>query len=125
MANESVKAASEATNLVGKGSVRLPINGGMIVEGYHAPSFSSKILSVGLLKKTFHILFSKTRRPYPACFFVRQGSGDVVHEVRERDGLFPIPLGREHDTDDKLALIAEPGTSEQNDLAKEWHAKRL
>ena len=105
MANESVKAASETTNLIGKGTIRLPINGGIIVEGYHAPYFSSNILSVGLLKKSFDILFSETRLPYPACFFLRPGSFDVLHEVRERNALFPTSLDCQQDAD-KLALIA-------------------
>ena len=46
-----------------------------------------------------------------------------MDEVRESGGLFPIPLGGEHDTDEKLALTAEPGTEKSNDLAKKWHAK--
>ena len=49
--NESVRVTNEKTNLVVKGTVHIPINGGMIVEGYHALSFSSNIISVGLFKK--------------------------------------------------------------------------
>lgn len=44
-------------------------------------------------------------------------------QVRERDGLFPIPLGGKHDADKRFVLIAKPGTTEQNDPAKKQHAR--
>ena len=53
-----VSVASGKSNLVGKGTVTLPINGSLKVEAFHAPQFESNIISVRALSKTYEIAFS-------------------------------------------------------------------
>ena len=123
ISNETVRAASESTNLVGKGTVFIPIDGGIIVEGYHAPSFSSNILSVGLLKDNFDVLFSKTFRDFPGCFFLRHKTLELIHSIRERDGLFAISLSTKRPSSNGLALNARTNEDKQLDIARKWHNK--
>ncbi len=57
---ENVQGANATSEIVGKGTISLPIGGGIDVEAYHAPKFSSNIISVGLLQKNFEIVFSES-----------------------------------------------------------------
>ncbi len=64
---ESVKAASSLSKLVGKGTVKLPIDGGIIIEAYHAPDFSANIISVRRLLGSYAIHFNKDATENAYC----------------------------------------------------------
>lgn len=49
MIGETVAAADVFSELIGKGKVKLPIDGGDVAMAYHSPKFSSHILSAGTL----------------------------------------------------------------------------
>ena len=116
---EPVKAAAGTTTIVGRGTVQLPI--GLIVQALHAPMFSSNILAVRLLSKTFEILFSSTIRGYEACFFIKQGTLDVLHEFRAHDGLYPMSMKQIEGQGTRFALNAKKKAT--NDDVEEWHRK--
>ena len=59
-------AASGVSRLVGQGEVSIPLGGSMVSTAYHAPHFSSNILSVGLLSSNFIVAFTDDIRPYNA-----------------------------------------------------------
>jgi len=61
ISQEPVIGATGISEIIGKGIIRLPIDNGIYVEAYHAPKFSSNILSVGLLQKQYDITFSECR----------------------------------------------------------------
>lgn len=49
MPEERVKSAVGETNIIVKRMVRLPINGEMVIESHHDPTFSYDIITVRLL----------------------------------------------------------------------------
>ena len=121
MTEETVKAAAGVTTIVIKGTVRMPVQGGMIVEAYHAPMYSSNILSVNLLSRTFEVLFSTTIRGYEACYFLMQNSMKVMYEFRMNDGYYPMDMleGDGHNHASKMVSDARENDKD-SDLAT-WH----
>jgi len=91
---EVVQAASSESRLVGKGKVWIPLHGGMIIEGYHAPEFSSHILSVPQLSTQFLIVFTNTIKPYNGCFIMLPRSHEVIWEAPLNDGLWTMDLSQ-------------------------------
>lgn len=57
--DEEVQSASGTSTIVGQGILRLPIDGGTLVEAYHSPNVSKNIVSVAQLSYTFNVLFKK------------------------------------------------------------------
>eukprot|EP00171_Calliarthron_tuberculosum_P001071 IDg1071t1 len=87
---ENVKAASGFSKIVGKGTVRLPVDGEITIEAYHAPEFSSNIIFVGLISISYRVLSDNDTRDYPACFFLRRGAFDIISEFKLEDNLYPM-----------------------------------
>ena len=89
---ESVKAASSTSKLVRKGTIKLPFDNGTIIEAYPAPEFSSNIISVQFLLKTYKVEFSENEQG-TAFFFVYQKEPHVlIAKIQEVDLLFPLKL---------------------------------
>ena len=63
---QDVIAASDVSILGSQGEVSIPPGVRMVIEAYHAPHFSSNILSVGLLSLDFIVAFSDDIRPCSA-----------------------------------------------------------
>ncbi len=79
---ESVNAASSTSKLIGKGTVQLPIDGGVIVEAYYAPEFSANILSVRLLLKIFKMESDENESGKAYCIIKdKNTSKPVLHAV--------------------------------------------
>ena len=120
---EPVKAAAGVAKIAGKGLVRLPVNNGMLVEAYHAPKFSSNILSVRLLQKNFEVLFSESIRGYPACYFLRKGTFNYAPRVQAPRRTVPLemPVEEGHGKGGIQAYIAR--RPRNGELVAEWHRK--
>ena len=89
---EPEQGATGITKIVVKGFVKLPIEDEILVEAYHAPTFSSNILSVALLNYRYEVVFTKCIRSYPACFLMRKKTSEIVTEFTLKIGLYPISL---------------------------------
>ena len=89
---EKVEAASGDTCIVGRGHVWIPLNGGMFIEVYHVPEFSSNILSVGKLSKSFDVKFTEKNRPYNGCFIIDPNNDEIIYETNIRDGLYEMKI---------------------------------
>ena len=118
MNEEPVRGATGFTKIVGKGTVRLPIDNGMIVEAYHAPAFSSNVLAVRLPSKDFEVLFSDSIRNCSGCFFLRKGTFDIVNKYPLENGLSPIKM----DMQKKQVQNFHAQVASVNSI-DEWHRK--
>ena len=112
---ENVQGANATSKIVGKGTVTLPIGDGINVEAYHAPKFSSNIISVEWLQKNFEIVFSESISVYPGCLFMKKGTMSIIDEVKLKDDLYPLILS-----------IPNPKSYQANAVKKnnsvdEWH----
>lgn len=56
-----------------------------MIEAYHVPDASSKILSVRLLLMNLEITFTRSLRPYIACLIMSKGYKDIIGEYPEKD----------------------------------------
>jgi len=116
IANESVQAAFGSTNILGRGKVWIPLNGGIEVTAYHAPQFTSNIIAVHELTELFGVHFSSTFKPYKACFIFEQNTKNILYEAKCIDGLYTLKM-------DRKFSAAASRTALVNPAAKEWHDK--
>lgn len=58
--SKAVQSATGESIVIGKGQVRLPIDGGVLVNDFHTPNFSTNIISVGQLSHLYDINFNPT-----------------------------------------------------------------
>ena len=93
---ESVKAASSTSKLVGKGTIKFPINGGILFEAYHVPYFSSNILSVRLLLKSCDIDFSENSIGQAFCTLKDKQTSATILCIPEEDCLFPLKIEKQN-----------------------------
>lgn len=76
--------------VVGKGNVEIPIKNGLVVEAYHAPEFSSNIISNHLLSESFKVL-QTTEEDWKRCEILRKGPrSEVIKVLNCVNGLYPI-----------------------------------
>lgn len=101
-----------------KGLVNLPIGSSSKVEAFHAPKFSSSIISVGILSEAYELEFSKSIRGYRASFFMRLETYKILTEVPLKNGLYPLtlPMSDIHSYD------VETFSKKKNEV-DEWHRK--
>lgn len=117
-----VHSASEASLVVGKGSVKQPF-GEYRVEAFHTPSFSTNILSPGLLSKYYNITFS-TDPPaasrVSSCIISKKtvlGNSDSIIPVtcfEISNGHFSIPLTPSSKTEPKSNTSGNASSSGQS-----------
>ena len=93
----------------------MPINGGLIVDAYHTPEFSSNIVSVRILAKTFEIVFSEHIRSYPACILMRPKTFEIIQDFPLIDDLYPIKLNKT-----KVKILQ---TRKLNYSPEDWHKR--
>lgn len=55
---QKVEYASGVSIIFGKGAIKLDWNGGIVVESYHLPQFSTTSILVGLLSQPFNLLLT-------------------------------------------------------------------
>lgn len=80
--HEDVQPASGTSLIVGIRDVYIPIAGGMYVEAFHIPQFAENIISVGLLSKSFDVLFSSDNHD-EFMLLHRKGNSEVsLHNCR-------------------------------------------
>jgi len=129
---ETVTVASSTSMVVGNGTICVPIDGGIHIEAYHAPEFSTNILSVGKLSEFFTVMFTSDPPAIagvPTCIIYRRGSTSIVYQTQVEDGLFTL-----NDSDNSSASSLEAaytvytsglgGPRKKNiDLALEWHCR--
>lgn len=72
----------------------IPVAGGMYVEAFHTPHFAENILSVGLLSKSFDVLFSSDNHDVSSCCFMVKGTPKAVFQTAEMGGLYRITVPR-------------------------------
>lgn len=92
---ETFRSAVGQSPIIGRGKFRLPIDGGITVEAFHTPLFSSNILSVGKLSYMYNITFSteiNNSETKSFCIFKRKVSTSVVVKQEMEDGLYAIKL---------------------------------
>lgn len=122
IAKETVAAAFGTPSfIIGKGSVSIPIEGGRIIEAYHAPQFHSHILSVSqaATKMNLRSVFGLDYRGYNGNrgFLIDQTNDQIVYQTPCRDGLYSIDLVNKAASTSK---ISEASNTRQ---ALEWHSK--
>ena len=129
LSEEPVRGAAGITKIVGKGMVHIPIGKGFYVEAYHAPEFSSNILSVRLLQKDFEVLFSESLKGYPACYLMEKGSHKIRAEFPLKRGLYPVSMNcykyqalainiKENPIDEWHRILGHPNPARQYALSK-------
>ena len=64
----------------------------MVIKAYHAPHFSSNILSDGLLSSNFIVAFTDDIRPYNACFLIEKGTWKIFWETQKKNGLYTLHM---------------------------------
>ena len=112
-------AASGVSRLVGQGEVSIPLGGGMVINTYHAPHFSSNILSFGLLSSNFIVAFTDDILPYNACFLIEKGTWKILWETQKKNGLDALNM---NNSISNIALTTVAMNVNQNP-AWEWHGK--
>lgn len=75
---EPVKAESSTYRIFGKRMFKLPIDGGITIEAYHAPEFSANIISVRLLLSTYAVEFAETCEAKAFCCIKRRTDLSLV-----------------------------------------------
>lgn len=93
--SKKVKSAAGQSSIVGRGTVRLPIDDGITVEAFHAPLFSWNILSVGKLSYMYDITLSteiNNSEKTSFCIFKRKGSASVILKQAIEGGFYIIKL---------------------------------
>lgn len=97
---EEVQSESGTYIVSGRGKVKLPIDGDIIVEAYYTPHFSAKIISVGRLNETYKILFTcgpPYQEEHSTCIISGRQNKEVVLTFEIEDGLYSLkPNEREH-----------------------------
>ena len=141
MESKTVQAAAGNSIIVGKGQVKLPLDGGVLATAYHTPHFSTNILSVGKLSGVYDTLFTtkkNTRGSSPVCEVSRKSDGLVIHTIPQKDGLYSISQPgaqdstnvNQEDVNDILAnceicnsAIHKNSLNGMSDEALRWHTK--
>lgn len=85
---ESVKVASSTSKLIGKCTVRLPIDEGLIFEVYHSPNFPANMISVRLLRKMFKIEFPEDKHNTSYYTIIRRACQTSIIKIQTED-FFP------------------------------------
>lgn len=130
---EKVRGAAGFSTIVGKGEVVIPIDGGLTVEAFHTPFFSSNILSVGELSFIYDIFFKSEaldERRTSFCVFKKQESGEVVFRKEIEDGLYSLKMPTSKGTSNEIryqspecATCVQASLEDKIDKAYEWHKK--
>ncbi len=108
---ESVNAAFSISNLIGKGTVQLPIDRGAIVE-----AFSANVLSVRLLLKTFKIDCDENENGKAYSIIKGKNKSKPVLHIPEQELLFPLKIETKNN-----ALSAKK--SNKYSTVEEWHRR--
>lgn len=120
IAPEIVQAAHGEITPIGKGTVIIPISGGIMQAAFHAPGFSSNIIAGHLLLDNFEVIPSSSIRVEKVCFVFKQGyfnKQDIVWDTTCSDRLYRIPMTG--GSNNSKALI----TSKEATSFQEWHSK--
>ena len=118
MRNKPVKGATGTSDIVGRRTTKLPISAGMVFEAFHAPEFSSSVLSVRLLVSNYEIMFSESIHNFSACFFMNKGTFNIIAKYEIKDYSYQVCIPG------LTSLLNRKGNSdEQKDLASSWHKK--
>lgn len=114
-----VHAAHGETTSIGKGTVNIPIDGGIIQEAYSAPGVSSHIISADLPSAHFEVVMPSSLKTEKGCYLFKKGSCAVDEIVWQRPvvhGLYRISMATPEQYH-KTYKIA----SKDVDMCKEWH----
>ena len=96
--------------------MKLPIGNGIVVKAYYALQFSTNFVSVGLLQVKFEVLFSETICNYSGCLLMKKGKIDVIHEVKLKNGLYPLARPKMYLNLYQATLAIKPADTLDN-----WH----
>lgn len=92
---QKVLSASGTSDVIGKGTVKLPFDNNVTVEAYHTPEFSTNILSVGLLTSRYNVLFTQNTPAADdksACIISKRSNNAVVFTTKLKNGLYEVPI---------------------------------
>jgi len=134
-----VQGASGTSPIVGKGTLLLPLDGGTYFQALHAPHFSQNILSVGLLSRSFDLVFSSAGSPdvTSCCTLRHKGELKTLFETEIRDVLYSLTVQSARRSEAPSATLTrtdlstrKPGTSHgdktfsrSKDLLMHWHRR--
>ena len=82
--------ATAEFKIIGKGKVKLPINGGLAVRAYHTTGFPLKNNIGKKLVKTFEVLFSEHLRPHSCYILMKSGILQIIQEFSLIGDTYPI-----------------------------------
>jgi len=102
---------------VGRGEAWIPLNGGIWVEAYHDPGFSTNILSVGLLGRQFIISFTRSIKDYNGCFIIMPKTNQIIWDTPIKEGLYRIQL-----SSSTQVAMSTSRNSTAADEALHWHS---